>query len=116
MSKERRVHARYNVNWRSRVLLLDRSIRPAQITNVSKGGLYVIFAHAISIGTEICVEFHVEYRGETHRIRAKTIVTYSAVLSENRGAGLGVQFTEIDSKSYHVLNNVIQTLADSCVD
>ncbi len=116
MGEERRIHPRYNVNWRTRVLLLDKSIRSAQIKNVSKGGIYIVFEHALSIGTEVCVEFFVNYRAEVHRIRAKAKITFSAVLSDNRGAGLGLQFTEIDSKSFHIFSNIIQELTDLAGD
>lgn len=108
---ERRAHPRFPVNWSARILLADKSLHPAQIKNVSKGGLYFVFDQALAIGSTIGIEFFFNFRGERHRARAHAKVTNSALLSGNSGAGIGVQFLDMDKDVYHAFNNVLQELS-----
>lgn len=110
MTDERREHTRYKVAWAARVLLPNRSIHPATVKDVSAGGVYIEVDCHIRIGTEINIELRPYFNGETHQIRAKGIITYNAILSDNRGHGYGLKFSLIGQKDHLLLNDIIYGL------
>ena len=112
MGKERREHYRFSVSWRGRVLLEDRSLYQVTVKDVSKGGVGIVFPHALSAKTPVNVEFYVPVQGKQLRIRAKTIVMHTTVLSDGRGALLGLKFSEMDKEALHSFNNALQELTD----
>ena len=111
MSDERRKYTRYNVSWRGRALLVDRTLHNAKVIDVSVGGIGIELDRLLKVGTLVSVEFFAEARGMSRKIRAKTRVSFNTVLSDNRGAKLGLQFLEISSTDMHDLRNVIQRMS-----
>lgn len=112
MSEEKRKHTRFTVNWKARVSLPDRSLYEVNINDVSVGGVAINFRHVLSVGTAVNIEFFVRYRNDNYRIRAKTEVVFNTVLSDNRGAKLGLQFINITGESRHALANVLNALGE----
>ncbi|MFT5082405.1 MAG: hypothetical protein ACI9Y1_000430 [Lentisphaeria bacterium] len=115
-SDERRNFRRYAVNWRARVLLPDRQLYEVTINNASKGGVAIDFDRVLALGTILKIEFYIKYRGKMKRIRAKVKVSASTVLSDNRGAKLGLQFVEVSTDNLHSLANVLHILGDENED
>jgi len=112
MTIDRRQHTRYSVRWRARISLPTKEVIEVQIEDISKGGVGICYKHALSKGSQVSVEFYVKYRGKAVRIRAKTKVMFTTILSGNRGAKLGLQFTAISGEHMHALNNVLHFLEE----
>lgn len=103
----------YMVYWKTRVLTADRVVREGLINQVRKGGFDMDYEHAVSVGSDMAIEFHVKYRNEMRRIRANTKVVYCMVKSQNAGALLKVDITRISHDDDHVLNNILHTFGES---
>jgi hypothetical protein len=113
MSDNQRVNERFAVHWRGRLLLPDKSMYQVSIKNISKGGVGIIFMQALPAGSNVHLEFHIPVRGESHRIRVKCVVAYQTILSDNRGAKIGLMFSGIKGEDFHALSNTLQELTDA---
>lgn len=102
----------YPVCWKSRVLLPTKEIRNGLITGAKLGGFELRFDFALSVGTEIALEFYARHNNKPSRIRAKTKVT-RCKLTRNDGAQMQLTLSQISREDNHTLNNVLQTLAES---
>ncbi len=102
----------YAVRWKSRVLLPTKEIRNGIITGVRLGRFTLKFDTALSVGTEIALEFYAKYRDQPSRIRVKAKVTRCKLTSTN-GADIHLTLSQISREDNHTLNNVLQTLAES---
>lgn len=112
MDRERRQHPRYRVDWQGRMMLPSKQIVEIKIDSASRGGVRIIFDHAVPVGTPVNIEFFVFYRNKDTRIRAKTQVAYNDILAGNRGARIGLQFQEISSDSMHALANALHAAGE----
>jgi len=108
---ERRQHTRFSVNWVARIMLADRSMYKVVVVDVSVGGVAIRFDRLLSKTTPVNVEFFAKIGKQSHRIRAKTVVSHNTVLSSG-DARLGLRFTDISKQELHDLNNVLQQLGD----
>ncbi len=113
MGAERRKFKRYDVSWRGRLVTADKQLFEIGIKDVSSGGVGIVFPYALTVGTLVSVEFYVRHRGGTHRIRAKTRVAFNTVLSDNRGAKLGLQFTALGKDELNTLNEVLHFMEEN---
>ncbi|WP_096086031.1 PilZ domain-containing protein [Agaribacterium haliotis] len=111
MGEERRKHQRFAIKWQARVMLADRSLYAVPVNDVSLGGVSIRFPHVVPINTQVNIEFHAQYRGETCAIRAKTVVAHHTLLEDN-SAKLGLKFTQISREHHHLFNNILQELVD----
>lgn len=105
--------ASYMVYWKTRVLTADRVLCDGLISQVRKGGFDMDFEYAVSVGSDMAVEFHVKYRNQMRRIRANAKVVYCMVKAQNAGALLKLEITRINHDDDHVLNNILQTFGES---
>lgn len=101
------------VNWRSRLFMEDKVIHQAAITSVFKSGFCLLFHHAIPLGTEMNIEFLVQFHDQPHRVRVKGKVDYCLLRAKGDGADLDIVITQINSADQHLLNNVLQALSES---
>ncbi|PCK03450.1 MAG: hypothetical protein COA42_20880 [Alteromonadaceae bacterium] len=105
--QDRRESQRINVHWKGRIILPNHSIHNITIVNVSLGGLGVHYSNAIAAGTLISIEFFIPHQriNQADRVRAKTRVTFNTILSENRGAIVGVTFMKFNGEEK---NNLVE--------
>lgn len=103
----------YMVHWKARALPPNKVMREGVISQVSKGGLSLEIPYAVSTGSQLSVEFYVNYKNEPKRIRAHTSVTYCMLKSQGQGSFLRLSITKISKGDLHALNNVLQILGDS---
>lgn len=116
MGSERRQHQRFNVSWQGRILLPSKQLSDVGIFSASRGGLGIIFDHAIPVGTQINIEFFVNYRNERTRIRAVTHVIHNDILAGNRGAKIGLHFHQMTSDNMHALANALHAEGEASPD
>ncbi|PCK03676.1 MAG: hypothetical protein COA42_20295 [Alteromonadaceae bacterium] len=112
MSEDPSKHPSYMVHWKVRVLTPDKRITPALISQIRKGGISIDFNQMLAIGTEVLVEFHVKYKNELTRLRAKTQVQ-SCILKSNQAPIIHTIIKKMDSHDVHTFNNILQTLSES---
>lgn len=110
---DRKGGARYMVNWRSRLFMADKVIHQATITAVFKSGFSLLFHHAVPLGSQMNVEFIVQFQQQAHRLRVKVSVDYCLLRSNGDGADLDLITTSINPEDQHLLNNVLQELSDA---
>lgn len=113
MGIERRQSARYAVSWRGRIALPGKGLYQVSIIDISQGGIGIIFNHALALNSSLSVEFFVKFRGDRKCIRAKAKVVFVTVLSDNRGAKMGLQFSAISQENINVLSGVIEIMEES---
>ncbi len=82
------------------------------ISQVKLGGFELKIDRAVSIGTEIALEFYVKYRDKPKRIRLKGKVTYCGIASSGESM-LRLSISQIGREDNHTLSNILQTLGDS---
>jgi c-di-GMP-binding flagellar brake protein YcgR len=112
MAAEQRVHTRYNVRWKARLLLPDRSLFKVSVRNVSKGGVGLNFHEALPSRSRVQIEFLAPCKGEIVRIRAACLVAHQTILSENKGVSIGLKFIQMKQDDMHSLGNALQELSD----
>ena len=112
MGSERRQHQRFDVDWKARVLLPNKQLSEVGIFSASRGGLAIYFGYAIPVGTQVNVEFYVNYRNENTRIRAVTRVVYNDIMAGNRGAKVGLNFQQMSSENMHALANALHAAGE----
>jgi hypothetical protein len=110
---QRKGGARFMVHWRTRLFMADKVIHPAVITAVFKTGFCLQFHQAVPIGTEMNVEFMVNFRDQTHTVRVKANVDYCLLRAKGDGADLDIITTKIDHKDHHMLGNILQELSEA---
>jgi c-di-GMP-binding flagellar brake protein YcgR len=108
---ERRQHVRFDVRWKGRIMLADRSMYQISVVDVSKGGVAIHFDRVLTKSTPVNIEFFAKVSKEEKRIRAKTLVCHNTVLSSG-DAKLGLRFTEVSKQDLHDFNNLLQQLTD----
>ncbi len=113
MFEEKRKPRRYRVKWTPKAMQSDRSVYQITIIDVSMGGLSVYFPHSLATGTQVNVEFCVDGQCALEKIRAQTHVTFTTILSDNRGARLGLKFSKVSRSDMHFLANVLHKLGDA---
>lgn len=113
MAEQRLGQPRYLVNWSARLMTQDRSLHDVSVNQAVAGGVGVIAHQALPLSSAVNIEFHVKYRGNIDRIRAKTKVVYCRILSGNEGVVLELRFTHISNDENHVYNNILQVFASS---
>ena len=106
-------HARWMVNWPARTLTPDRKLLEAVVSEVAKGAVSIRYPYSLAIGSQLNIEFHVDFRGKKHRIRAKTKVLQCQLLSQNKGALVDLKLTQCSPQEIHTLNNILMTFIDS---
>lgn len=94
------------------MLLPGKVLLEGLISQVKRGGFAVKCDRAVSIGTEIALEFFIKYRGKPTRIRVKAKVA-TCRLESSGDALLQVAISEIGREESHTLNNVLQSLEES---
>lgn len=112
MPAEQREHARYNVRWKARLLLPDKSLFKVSVRNISKGGVALNFHQALVSRSRCHIEFYAPYLGQQVRIRALCVVMHQTILSENQGVKVGLKFVEMKKEDLHALANSLQELSD----
>ena len=110
MGENKRRFKRFSVKWRARILLPDNQLCDVLMHDVSKGGVGIDFDYVLSVGTAVKIEFFISFAGNKERVRAKTQVTYATLLSDNKGAKIGLEFNGMSSENMHALANVLHTL------
>lgn len=100
--------ARYQTNWRSRVIVRKGSVEPGTITEIMKNGICMQFSESLEVGKKISVEFFVYYNGGDRRIRAVMEVHNCIFRSEVDGVELDLEVKEISEDELHMFNNVLQ--------
>lgn len=113
MAEERLTGPRYMVNWKARLMTQDRQVHDVTINEAIHGGLGVLGLQAMPLGTDVNIEFYVNYRGKQERIRAKTRVCYCRILSGNEGVVLELRITYTSKDEMHLYNNVLQVFSSS---
>lgn len=113
MAEQRLGQPRYMVHWKARLMTQDRVLHEAIINQAVAGGVGVIAHQALPLGTLVNIEFHVKYRGNAERIRAKTKVVYCRILSGNEGVVLELRFTYTSKEEMHLYNNVVQVFSSA---
>jgi len=108
---ERRRDIRFDVQWKARIMLSDRSVYQVLVVDVSKGGVAIKFDRVLSKATPVNIEFFANVSKGDKRIRAKTVVCHNTVLSSG-DAKLGLRFTQVSSDDMHSFNNLLQQLGD----
>ena len=108
---ERSGGPRFLVHWRARLFLADKVIHSATVTSIFKTGLCIRFHQAIGLGSDMNLEFLVNFRKEAHRIRVKAKVEY-CLLSGN-GADVDVLITQVSREHNHLLGNILQELSEA---
>ena len=101
------------VHWPARTLTTKRELNNALVCEIAKGELSLNHPHSLAIGSQLNIEFHVNFKKKKHRIRAKTKVTYCQLYSDNNGALVDLKITECSSEAIHTLNNIIMTFCES---
>jgi hypothetical protein len=104
---------RYMVFWKARVLTADRQLHKAIIKEVMQGGFSIDFPHTVPLGTEINIEFYVDFRDKRERVRAKTEVVYCLLRSNSESAKLDLKITRTSKEEMHLLNNILMTFSES---
>lgn len=104
---------RWMVRWPARTLTKERKLREAIVYEVMKGGLSIKTTQAFALGSELNIEFFVNYRNKQNRVRAKTKVTYCQLSSGGESALVDLKITQCTPDEIHLLNNVLMTLMDS---
>jgi hypothetical protein len=105
--------ARFMVHWKARLFMADKVIHLATITSVFKTGFCLQFDRAVPLGTEMNVEFIVNFRKQQNNIRIKATVEYCLLRAKGDGADLDIITSKIDHKDHHLLGNVLQTLSEN---
>lgn len=105
--------ARFVVNWRARLFMTDKVIHPATITSAYKSGFALQFHQAVPLGTEMNLEFSVDFRGEAQRIRIKAKVGYCLLRSNGDGVDMDVVTSQISREDHHLMGNILQVLTES---
>lgn len=110
MAEERRKNRRFSVSWPGRAMLADRSMHVIKINDVSIGGIGVEFPQMLAVRTQVNVEFFVRAKNFQAKLRAKTRVAFNSLLSDNRGAKLGLQFQMMSAQDMQILQDVLAIL------
>ncbi len=113
MSEQRLEQPRFLVHWQSRIMTLDRRVHQALIDQIAADGLAIRTEQALSIGADVNIEFHVKYRDNKERIRAKTKVIYCRILAASQGALLELKFSGISKEEMHIYKNILQLLGNA---
>jgi len=113
LAAERLGKPRYMVHWKSRMMTRDRQVHDVLVNQIASGGVALISQQAQPIGADVNIEFHVKYRGNMERFRAKTKVAYCRILSDNQGAVLELLFTYASKEEIHMFNNILQVFANA---
>ncbi len=109
----RKTGPRFLVHWRARLFMADKVIHPATVTAAYKSGFTIKFAHAIPMGTDMHIEFAVNFKDEKHRLRTKAKVGYCLLLSGGEAAELDLNILQISRQDNHTYNNVLQALQEA---
>ncbi|SMF64369.1 hypothetical protein SAMN02745866_04150 [Alteromonadaceae bacterium Bs31] len=113
MSQERLAQPRYMVHWQSRIMTRDRQVHSALVEHIAQKGVSIKTDTALTLGSDVNIEFYIKYRDKKERIRAKTKVIYCRVLSSNQGVVLELKFTHISGEEMHIYNNTLQLLGNA---
>ncbi len=110
MSVIQRKFTRFKVAWRAKVAVPPKGLIRGMIKGVSVTGGYLEFPIAMPIGSVILMEIHPILNGQIYPIRVKATVTYDALLSDNRGHGLGLKVMQISQIDKDILRKAIAAL------
>lgn len=105
--------ARWMVNWKARTMTADRKLVEAVVCEVMKGGFAIRYPYSLAIGSQLNIEFFVNFQEKQNRIRAKTKVTYCQLASNGQSALIDLKITQASSSEIHLLNNVLMAFVDS---
>ncbi|WP_188149448.1 hypothetical protein [Teredinibacter waterburyi] len=112
-SIERKGKHRFLVNWRARLFMADKIIRPAIVTSAHANGLTIRFNEAVPLGTEMNLEFALKFIDQAVKIRIKAKVDYCLIKSNSNEVEIDISTTKISRADQHTLNNILQVLGES---
>jgi len=108
--EKRRQNKRFNVNWPSRLLFVDRSLHAARVRDVSSGGVGFEYDIQIPNGTRINIEFTPLVNGKKYLVRAKGEVMFNMMLKGGAGFSHGLKFTLIPQEQFAQLTEILKSL------
>lgn len=73
----------------------------------------MLFHHAVPLGTEMNVEFIVQFQDQPRRVRVKAKVDYCLLRTKGDGADLDLVLTQIGSNDKDLLSSILQALSES---
>ncbi|MFT5084202.1 MAG: hypothetical protein ACI9Y1_002255 [Lentisphaeria bacterium] len=111
MSDERREHRRFLFQCKTRVALAVHRVIDALTRKISTGAVAFNCSEYIVKGSAVKVELSFTLQGNPVTLRAKVLLVFSIILSDNRGANIGVVFTQIFPTDSSAIASVIDNFS-----
>ena len=109
MGAEKRSFKRYSVKWRARAAVKE-GIVECTLTGASITGGYIEFPYSLPQKSEMLLEIHPIIKHQSFSVKVKAMVVHSTILSNNRGAGLGLKLLQISKDHKEVMRKAIAEL------
>lgn len=103
--------SRYSANWRARFFGVDKVIHMATIIGIDTHGFSLTSEQSAPLGSQLNVEFVVNYRNKPTRIRFKSKVDYTLI--KTNGVEMELSTLSISREHKHIVNNLLQLVISS---